>query len=197
MKRRELLNGLSLVAGAALGLVPEWSKPAIGQDQEHQKAQSFALPIREPVRRWRESARPCALVRSRVQVQRQEAGSAADSNAVEAEAYLSSGPSADTDTSLVLLQLPVVTPKSPRVLVRLPGRVHNRACAGAAHQQRFGPPGKQQLSGCRSDRWQLSRNGSRFCGYRAPVACVYLIRGGARPGCVAFSFPCSGIPEKK
>jgi len=146
---------------------------------------------------WRESARPCALVRSRVQVQRQEAGSAADSNAVEAEAYLSSGPSADTDTSLVLLQLPVVTPKSPRVLVRLPGRVHNRACAGAAHQQRFGPPGEQQLSGCRSDRWQLSRNGSRFCGYRAPVACVYLIRGGARPGCVAFSFPCSGIPEKK
>ena len=60
---------------------------------------------------WRESARPCALVRSRVQVQRQEAGSAADSNAVEAEAYLSSGPSADTDISLVLHQLPVVTPE--------------------------------------------------------------------------------------
>jgi choline dehydrogenase len=33
----------------------------------------------------------------------------ADSNAVEAEAYLSSGPSADTDISLVLHQLPVVT----------------------------------------------------------------------------------------
>src|SRR5207247_7529605 len=35
----------------------------------------------------------------------------ADSNAVEAEAYLSSGPSGDTDVSLVLHQLPVVTPE--------------------------------------------------------------------------------------
>jgi choline dehydrogenase len=35
----------------------------------------------------------------------------ADSNAVEAETYLSSGPSADTDISLVLHQLPVVTPE--------------------------------------------------------------------------------------
>jgi len=35
----------------------------------------------------------------------------ADSNAVEAEAYLSSSPSADTDISLVLHQLPVVTPE--------------------------------------------------------------------------------------
>ena len=43
-----------------------------------------------------------------------------------------------------------------------PGRVHNRACAGAAHPQRFGPPGEQQLSGCSCDRWQLSRNGSSF-----------------------------------
>src|SRR6478672_2635478 len=34
----------------------------------------------------------------------------ADSNAVEAEAYLSSGPSGDTDISLVLHQLPVVAP---------------------------------------------------------------------------------------
>jgi choline dehydrogenase len=34
-----------------------------------------------------------------------------DSNAVEAEAYLSSSPSADTDISLVLHQLPVVTPE--------------------------------------------------------------------------------------
>ena len=34
-----------------------------------------------------------------------------DSNAVEAEAYLSSGPSGDTDISLVLHQLPVVTPE--------------------------------------------------------------------------------------
>jgi choline dehydrogenase len=36
----------------------------------------------------------------------------ADSNAVEAEAYLSSGPSGDTDISLVLHQLPVVTPEA-------------------------------------------------------------------------------------
>src|SRR5580765_3403839 len=35
----------------------------------------------------------------------------ADSNAVEAEAYFSSSPSADTDISLVLHQLPVVTPE--------------------------------------------------------------------------------------
>src|ERR1700682_1324299 len=35
----------------------------------------------------------------------------ADSNAVEAEAYLSSGTSGDTDISLVLHQLPVVTPE--------------------------------------------------------------------------------------
>jgi len=35
----------------------------------------------------------------------------ADSNAVEAEAYLSSVPSGDTDISLVLHQLPVVTPE--------------------------------------------------------------------------------------
>ena len=35
----------------------------------------------------------------------------ADSNAVEAEAYLSSGPSGDTDINLVLHQLPVVTPE--------------------------------------------------------------------------------------
>src|SRR6478736_4789693 len=34
-----------------------------------------------------------------------------DSNAVETEAYLSSAPSADTDISLVLHQLPVVTPE--------------------------------------------------------------------------------------
>jgi choline dehydrogenase len=36
----------------------------------------------------------------------------ADSNAVEAEAYLSSGPSSDTDINLVLLQLPNVTPEA-------------------------------------------------------------------------------------
>src|ERR1700751_522650 len=35
----------------------------------------------------------------------------ADSNAVEAEAYLSSSPSTDTDISLVLHQLPVLTPE--------------------------------------------------------------------------------------
>ena len=36
----------------------------------------------------------------------------ANSNAVEAEAYLSSGPSADTDINLVLEQLPAVTPET-------------------------------------------------------------------------------------
>jgi choline dehydrogenase len=36
----------------------------------------------------------------------------ADSNAVEAEAYLSSGPTGDTDINLVLEQLPAVTPEA-------------------------------------------------------------------------------------
>jgi choline dehydrogenase len=36
----------------------------------------------------------------------------ADSNAVEAEAYLSSGPASDTDINLVLEQLPAVTPEA-------------------------------------------------------------------------------------
>ena len=36
----------------------------------------------------------------------------ADSNAVEAEAYLSSGPSGDADINLVLEQLPIVTPEA-------------------------------------------------------------------------------------
>src|SRR6201999_1078586 len=36
----------------------------------------------------------------------------ADSNAVEAEAYLSSGASTDTDINLVLEQIPVVTPEA-------------------------------------------------------------------------------------
>jgi len=36
----------------------------------------------------------------------------ADSNAVEAEAYLASGPSADTDINLVLEQLPALTPEA-------------------------------------------------------------------------------------
>src|SRR6185436_887465 len=35
-----------------------------------------------------------------------------DSNAVEAEAYLSSGPTTDTDINLVLEQIPVVTPEA-------------------------------------------------------------------------------------
>ena len=92
----------------------------------------------------------------------------ADSNAVEAEAYLSSGPSGDTDISLVLHQLPVVTPEVASRFGTPPrGRVHNRASSCAAHQHRFRPSGQQQLSGCRRDRWQLSRHGSRFCGHRA------------------------------
>jgi choline dehydrogenase len=36
----------------------------------------------------------------------------ADSNAVEAEAYFSSGPSSDTDVNLVLEQLPIATPEA-------------------------------------------------------------------------------------
>jgi uncharacterized protein YbjT (DUF2867 family) len=38
------------------------------------------------------------------------------------------------------------------------------AGSGAADEPRRRPFGEQQLSGCRRDRWQLSRNGSGFCG---------------------------------
>ena len=44
----------------------------------------------------------------------------ADSNAVEAEAYLSSGASGDTDINLVLEQLPAVTPEVPARFVAPP-----------------------------------------------------------------------------
>jgi choline dehydrogenase-like flavoprotein len=44
----------------------------------------------------------------------------ADSNAVEAEAYLSSGPSADTDINLVLEQLPIATPEAAARFGTLP-----------------------------------------------------------------------------
>src|SRR6185295_19186984 len=44
----------------------------------------------------------------------------ADSNAVEAEAYLSSGASRDTDINLVLEQLPAVTPEVPARFVAPP-----------------------------------------------------------------------------
>src|SRR5580698_7655300 len=43
-----------------------------------------------------------------------------DSNAVEAEAYLSSGPSSDTDINLVLEQLPIATPEAAARFGALP-----------------------------------------------------------------------------
>ena len=49
----------------------------------------------------------------------------ADSNAVEAEAYLSSGPSGDTDINLVLEQLPAVTPETA-TRFGAPRRTHSR-----------------------------------------------------------------------
>ena len=59
----------------------------------------------------------------------------ADSNAVEAEAYLSSGPSGDTDINLVLEQLPIVTPETAaRFGSTSSRRVHDRTGSGAAHQ---------------------------------------------------------------
>jgi len=92
----------------------------------------------------------------------------ADSNAVEAEAYLSSGvasdasadPSGDTDINLVLEQLPALTPKPPRARSAAGGRIHDCAGSGAADQQRLGPSGQQQIQRCRRDRWQLSRHRS-------------------------------------
>jgi choline dehydrogenase len=44
----------------------------------------------------------------------------ADSNAVEAEAYLSSGPTGDTDINLVLEQLPIATPEAAARFGALP-----------------------------------------------------------------------------
>jgi choline dehydrogenase len=44
----------------------------------------------------------------------------ADSNAVEAEAYLSSGPTSDTDINLVLEQLPIATPEAAARFGALP-----------------------------------------------------------------------------
>ena len=68
----------------------------------------------------------------------------ADSNAVEAEAYLSSSPSGDTDISLVLPQLPVVTPEVALALWNASSRrVHNRASSCPAHQHRFHPSGER------------------------------------------------------
>jgi choline dehydrogenase len=47
-------------------------------------------------------------------------GRPADSNAVEAEAYLSSGPTSDTDINLVLEQLPIATPEAAARFGALP-----------------------------------------------------------------------------
>jgi hypothetical protein len=91
----------------------------------------------------------------------------ADSNAVEAEAYLSSGPSGDTDISLVLHQLPVVTPEVATRFGAPPGgRVHDRGGSCAPHEPRPSVR-EQRLSGCRRNRWQPSPHGSRFCGHSA------------------------------
>lgn len=51
MKRRELLKGLTLLAGGALVVLPERSRPAIRQDQDKEKPQSFASPIRGLVKK--------------------------------------------------------------------------------------------------------------------------------------------------
>ena len=63
----------------------------------------------------------------------------ADSNAVEAEAYLSSGPSGDTDINLVLEQLPVVTPEiAARFGTPPPTRSRSRRLL-CSHEQRLRP----------------------------------------------------------
>ncbi len=49
---------------------------ALGRRGSEGTSQSWHRRRREPARRWRESAGPCARVRRRVQVQRQDAGSA-------------------------------------------------------------------------------------------------------------------------
>jgi choline dehydrogenase len=85
----------------------------------------------------------------------------ADSNAVEAEAYLSSGPSGDTDISLVLHQLPVVTPEVASRFGAPPPDTFTIAPALVQPTSKGSvQPGKRQLSGCRRYRWQLSRDGS-------------------------------------
>ena len=91
----------------------------------------------------------------------------ADSNAVEAEAYLSSGPRV-IQTSISFFNNSSGYTRNSRALWNTSsGRVHDCAGSGAAHEQRFRPSGQRQLSGCCCDRGQLSRHGSRFCGHRA------------------------------
>jgi hypothetical protein len=92
----------------------------------------------------------------------------ADSHAVEAEAYLSSGPSSDTDINLVLDQLPAVTPEAAARFGAPPGDAFTIAPALVQPTSRGAVRlASNNVSGCRRDRWQLSRHGSRFCGHRA------------------------------
>ena len=51
MKRRDVLKGLSLFAGGALCPMPEWAMPAANQDEDEEKARSFAQPVRGLVRK--------------------------------------------------------------------------------------------------------------------------------------------------
>jgi len=65
MKRRELLKGLSLVAGGAMGVLPEWPRPSIGQDQDHGNPHSIATPIRGVVKKNGQFLQPIQISVSR------------------------------------------------------------------------------------------------------------------------------------
>lgn len=65
MKRRELLKGLSLAAGGALVVLPEWAMPSIGQDQDPGKQHSFATPIRGLVKKNGQFLQPIQISVSR------------------------------------------------------------------------------------------------------------------------------------
>ena len=83
----------------------------------------------------------------------------ADSNAVEAEAYLSSAPSGRYRHQSHARTTPIVTPETAARFGAPPSRrVHDCSGAGAANEPRVCSPGQQELRGCRGDRWQLSRH---------------------------------------
>ncbi len=92
----------------------------------------------------------------------------ADSNAVEAEVYLSSGlNNHPTDIALVLEQLPIATARSGSPVRRTSERgFHDRAGAGSADEPRTGTACERELARYAHHRGELSGHRSRFESHR-------------------------------
>ena len=91
----------------------------------------------------------------------------ADSNAVEAEVYLSSGlDNHPTDITLVLEQLPIATPEAAARFAAPPKEgFHDRAGASSADEPRTGTARERELARSARHRGEPSRHRSRFEGY--------------------------------